>query len=106
MVAGTGTAYKYKSLTVPAFIDSGDAEFEAISVSVPPVVLTYISAYNSGVPPFELIEAYCSKFQLPEGIVVTFGSLDTVANEPISCAPAPVAVNVVPVLITKFLSKT
>jgi len=49
-----------------------------------------------GVPPAAFNATYCSKFQLPAGIVVTLGSLDIVANEPINWSPAPVAVKVVP----------
>jgi hypothetical protein len=87
-------------------IGFGTALFDAIKVSVPPVVLTYISANKLGVPPLALMATNCSKFQLPEGIVVILGSLNIVANEPINWSPAPDAVNVVPAPIYKSLSKT
>ena len=87
-------------------IGAGTALFEAIKVSVPPVVLTYISANKLGVPPLALMLTNCSKFQLPEGIVVTLGSLEIVANEPINWSPAPAALNVVPAPTYIFLSKT
>ena len=51
-----------------------------------------------GVPPLELIETKFSKFQFPDGMLVTFGSPASVANDPIK--PLPIESRVVPAPIT------